>query len=379
MERERFEQRGKLCVTFRKAAVFGLVLTVLLIILVWDMKKAHQLSSIIHNDYVGHWRQMNDTALKQWYSPLDLCMLNADSPELDLAAYRAKNCSKMVGQSQVEKLHLYCNVGSSITGKKCPPPITSRTFFTAHLKDSLLGDPHNNLLKKTLRELAQQHKPIIFVGDGLSKQNAEALLCEAMRSEGGSVVVGGHVNAVEANYTLQWRRSPLSLSVSYLRLTSLYEKRDRRHRKMTHRHLQHRHLQQRHLQNSTVHPNPMAAEPSEDNTTEGIFNSASLTLSEVQARVTAVLAQNRGIVLVVNVGVWYNSRAKFRTEVPDLLTWMNTLSKERNSTVFFRETAAQHWNHTDSGYYDSLQTGPKSNGTCRQIEDATPEFDWRNQ
>jgi hypothetical protein len=96
------------------------------------------------------------------------------------------------------------------------------------LKDSLLGDPHNNLLKKTVRELAAQHKPIIFVGDGLSKQNAEALLCEAMRSEVG-VVVGGRATALEANYTLQWRRSPLRLDVSYLRLTSLYErKRDRR-------------------------------------------------------------------------------------------------------------------------------------------------------
>jgi hypothetical protein len=62
---------------------------------------------------------------------------------------------------------------------------------------------------------------------------------------------------------------------------------------MTHRHLQHRHLQHRHLQNSTVHPHPKADTP-EDNTTEGIFNSASLTLSEVQARVTAVLMQHRG-------------------------------------------------------------------------------------
>jgi hypothetical protein len=85
-------------------------------------------------------------------------------------------------------------------------------------------------------------------------------------------------------------------------------------------------------------------------------------------------------VLVVNVGVWYNSRAKFRTELPDILEWMNTLSKERNSTVFFRETAAQHWNHTSSGYYSSPQMiEAGNNGTCTQIADATPEFDWRNR
>jgi hypothetical protein len=136
------EQRGKLCATMRKGVVFAFILTILLTILVWDMKKAHELSTIIHDDYVGHWKQMNDSVLKQWYSPLDLCMLNADSPEIDLAAFRAKNCSKMVGESGVEKLNLFCNVGSSITGTYIipypnPNPISTNTY-TIHISILIL-------------------------------------------------------------------------------------------------------------------------------------------------------------------------------------------------------------------------------------------------
>ena len=82
---------------------------------------------------------------------------------------------------------------------------------------------------------------------------------------------------------------------------------------------------------------------------------------------------NNGVVLIVNVGVWYNSRELFRTELPDLLTWMSALSNEKNSTVLFRETAAQHWNHTTSGYFnlDYIQHR-YDNGTCAPVADATP-------
>jgi hypothetical protein len=48
----------------------------------------------------------------------------------------------------------------------------------------------------------------------------------------------------------------------------------------------------------------------------------------------------------------------------------------KHSVVFFRETAAQHWNHTINGYFEN---GASLDGTCTPIKDSSPDFDWRNR
>ena len=53
-----------------------------------------------------------------------------------------------------------------------------------------------------------------------------------------------------------------------------------------------------------------------------------------------------GIVVIANIGVWYNSREKYRKELPTFLRWLDNLGKRKRNIILFRETAAQHWNHT---------------------------------
>ena len=55
----------------------------------------------------------------------------------------------------------------------------------------------------------------------------------------------------------------------------------------------------------------------------------------------------------------------------EFINWLNDLGRDDANTVFFRETAAQHWNHTDIGYFDDAQR-LESNGTCIPISDSTP-------
>jgi hypothetical protein len=57
--------------------------------------------------------------------------------------------------------------------------------------------------------------------------------------------------------------------------------------------------------------------------------------------------------------------------VKDFITWLNDLGKNDDNTVFYRETAAQHWNHTGIGYFDD-EKRLESNGTCVPLSDATP-------
>jgi len=100
---------------------------------------------------------------------------------------------------------------------------------------------------------------------------------------------------------------------------------------------------------------------------------ASVRFTFVQSRVKALLEQYHSLVVIVNVGVYYNSREQFRTDLPQLLDWMHSLHAEHNCTVFFRETAAQHWSHTSSGYFEmDIDAQNSSMSSCLPIADSTP-------
>lgn len=380
------DKRSVCCKRLTNVAIFVLVFVGLFAVLVWDMRKVHMLSEIIHDDHSNHWMQVDNAALKWWLSPSDICMLNVSDPRTDLYAYKAKNCSGLSNSKGSASLHLSCSIGASIGGKICHAPLATRTFFAAQLRNPVIGNATNLLLRTTLRQLAAQRKPVVFVGDGISKQNQEALLCEIMRTD--SVALSGTTSAIEGNYTIKWRHDrSLQLEVHYMKLTNMYDngeneglatvseaaapppngKRLRRKAAVTVASDQYNDTQWQHRlqrQNSTRRPHP--AKP--------IKVPLSLTLDSIKERVNGLLERNtNGVVLIVNVGVWYNSRELFRKELPDLLAWMSVLSEEKNSTVLFRETAAQHWNHTSSGYFnlDYIQNR-YDNGTCTPVADATP-------
>ena len=340
------------------AGIIVFLFSALFSVLLWDLHKVHEMSIIIHDDHTSHWIQMRPTDLTKWFTPVDICMLNVSSPDTDLYQYRKKNCSKLIPPKASVPLHLTCGIGSSIGGKVCLPPLNTRSFFTAQLRHPLLGNASNQLLRSSLREFAVRNKPVVFVGDGISKQNTDALLCEIMRTD--LVTLEGSNGPIDANYTIRWKASKLKLDVHYMKLTNMYDngenevaeaRRIRRARRKA-------------LSNTT---DPA----SERNVTKVAL---SMTLPAIQSRVRSIIeSHGNGIVLVVNVGVWYNSRELFRTELPDLLAWMNDLSAVHNSTVYFRETAAQHWNHTSSGYFDKDYAEARwDNGTCTPVGDATP-------
>jgi hypothetical protein len=88
-----------------------------------------------------------------------------------------------------------------------------------------------------------------------------------------------------------------------------------------------------------------------------------------------ITSTNRSVAIIANAGVWYNSREQFRRELPTLLSWLDDLAKDKDHhhMIFYRETAAQHWNHTINGYYDrEYKQKEDNNGTCVPIEDNTP-------
>ena len=165
----------------KRSGIYLFLFIFLLVVLVWDLKTSSDLSEFVHDDHEDYCENMNTSKLAKWFSPLDLCMLQIDEPNTDIKAYRQKNCSNLPDGNGVDSQRLFCGIGSSL-GKPCIAPLSTKTYFTSSLLGAL-GEPENGLLKTCLRRVAAKQKAIVFVGDALSKQNQEALVCEMMRTD----------------------------------------------------------------------------------------------------------------------------------------------------------------------------------------------------
>lgn len=488
------------------AAVFIIVLT---LIMIWDMNKVYNISEMIHDDHNDLWEPMNETALRSWWSPLDICLLKMNDSSLDVKTYRAKTCSKLPGinltpSNEVMVPKLFCNAGSSL-GKSCPAPLDSRNYFYYRLRDVRYRDGRATYLSEALKSLAKKQMPLVFVGDGLSKQNEDAVVCDLLRTDGNLITVmtglsflqqkmgstfnrSALTNAMIPDYVVRWKNmESFPLEIKYFKLWAVEDEAvsndatSSRKSKKTKRSFKRRYLHHDHPHSATdneanpredhsnwladspmsrssiasrrvlvegspnqrqpnanqrIQPKLVARSVSETNsdktklppkqsslpstsatrtsmysmannstagkssvvksasanrTSSGNFkrptNTSSgaipnygaqatptvrLSFQQVQEAVHAyILQQKRSVALIANLGVFYNSREKFREELPFFLSWLHHLQDESpNNLIFYRETAAQHWNHTDMGYYDvSYREESANNGSCVPIAD----------
>lgn len=335
-----------------KMLVIPLLLFIfLLLLLIWDLKTSAELSEIVHDDHADNWETMNTTVLQHWFSPLDLCMLNIDEPTTDLKTYRQKKCSKHMGGNGVVSYRLFCGIGSSL-GKQCSPPLNTRSFFTSRLIGTL-GDPYNNLLKTSLRRLATEKKAVMFVGDAISKQNQEALICELMRTDRITVTGSLHrtLNSTASEFNIRWKdESDLTLDVIFMHMAHLGNS----HNIWTDR----RKAMEENISDSSFLPHNVSESSFEEknisdssflphNSSNFSYDSASMNLESAEIHMKKLLLNYMGGALVIaNIGVWYNSREKYRQELPSFLNWLNKIGQDSKNIVMFRETSAQHWNHT---------------------------------
>lgn len=318
-----------------KITIPVLLFTFLLLLLIWDMKMTSTLSEIIHDDHADRWEPMDSDGLNRWFSPIDVCMLKLDQENVDIRTYRAKNCSNLEGEQR-----LFCGIGSSL-GKSCLSPLSNRSFFTSRLI-GILGDPDNKILKQSLRLLAVEKKAVVFIGDVISKQNQEAMVCELMRTDRITFTGGPHSSqdSTLSEFGIKWKDHPhLSLKIIFMHLAHLTG---------VHEIRRHRRLSPRNLEGETEEKTILNSRPeAKDNSSIYSQGGPSMTLISASSQLDTIL-QNypAGIVVIANIGVWYNSREKYRKELPLFLRWLNNLGETNGNIVMFRETAAQHWNHT---------------------------------
>jgi hypothetical protein len=307
----------------------------MLLIVVWDMNRVQQLSSVIHNDHSSMWVDMNRSTMERTYSPFALCVINTSvtTPEIPGEEIR-QHCSHL---HKREKMPLpFCAVGYSL-GKECTGSLRSQSnYYLRTLRDpqfSFAADA----LPSLIHSLALRNWTIIFIGDKLSLQNMNALLCALEERSHGhiSVTMEG-----AGNFSVAWKSdSPAHIRISFVSLRGILSK-------------------------QKIRP--------------GLLWNASgaSNLAAAQQKVASLLDQHGSAIIVANAGSFYNTRVQFREEAPYLLKWLNSLGQD--NLVFFRESASQHWNNTRNGYYLAQKGSANAPLSCMPNIDSSPVLDWRN-
>jgi len=334
-------------------------------VLIWDMHRVQELSEIIHDDHSNMWIDMNTSALRDWYTPLDICLLKIIDDNTDIETYKKENCSH-VPLRNVHNYQHVCGIGSSL-GKPCYPPIASRSYFMKRLLDENLGNPFSGTLNRALRRISTENKTVVFIGDGISKQNQLALFCEMMRTQ--MITISGDI--FSNNFTIHWSDSKVSignpgggsLDVHFFYMKTLKSLAER-NRLRSHR--------SRIEGNETI---PLSANISESGIfSENILEANISDFGALQSRVHDIELGYRGLVVIANIGAWYNTRDRYREELKPFISWLSDLGKHH--LVFFRETSSQHWNLTSNGYFE--KGANPAEGSCAPIQDLSKDLDWRN-
>lgn len=354
----------------------------LLALIMWDMRKVQQLSIVIHDDHSGLWVDMNESLITDVYSPLSLCILNQaqEFPKKSFAEIHSE-CAI----SHRRERFSFCTVGSSF-GKECFGSLHARNaYYFKSLADETVAFASNRL-DDTLLRLATAGWALVFIGDKVSLQNLHALICALDSRRPSNVDIH---QEHQGNFTVRWRRpteGPVKLELSYVPLRGISTPSNSKGSKSS---ISRRaSTTEASTKRSSSGASVKTSRYGEDHDAAGILNGSIaappsyFSLPAVQARVKNILEQHKGVAVICNAGSYYNARIPFRKDMPTLLNWLNEIGE--HNAVFFRESAAQHWNVSRNGYHlnsfalDDSDRGKNRHYSCQPNEDSSPDLDWRN-
>jgi hypothetical protein len=390
----------------RRAATQLTILLLVATILIWDLRRVKELSDTIHDDHKGIWRTMNRSSLEKWYTPFDTCLLEKSSHVYVGATHNGGNKKEKVidmktlnascARRSRNAMPSFCIIGSSIGSRCTVSPVQS--YFRSQLMDYDLGNPDNQHLLKSLKRLAVLNKPLVFIGDTISRQNFNALICEILRTRQVVMVSSssGSNNPEASTYfnaTFRWKASPLQVSIHFMHLAHVFTRsisaaslRDRAYDHDPRFHPEYSDARIWDRSSTPKIPGSGSTGTNNNNVSlsfryhkrqsvSGEEIRTSIKLSELCSNLNELLEIYKGLVIVANVGVWYNTRERYRNEILPFVQILSLFGEQ--NVVFFRETSAQHWNHTAYGYF--INGGLPEEGSCQPLRDSSPQLDWRNR
>ena len=215
--------------------LFGFLISILL----WTLTKVKRLSDILHDDHKGVWTPMSTSNFSKWYSEPESCLLQQElfkhlSPNNNYNNNNNKKCGDI--QNPYLHLKLKCSLGSSVGNRKCLTPFLSKKYYAYQPTHHYLNDHTNTKLRHILSYISSKKKPLVFIGDVISKQNMDAFLCETLRSDKSiyitlnnnitttmnTLIYTLYTNYSYIGYTIHWKNKPNNyIHVMFLHLTHI--------------------------------------------------------------------------------------------------------------------------------------------------------------
>ena len=313
---------------------------------------------LVHSKYIESltsWKDLSEQEYKGWYSTIDRCIIkHSITVQKDPRKLKRDLCGS------TETLYSesgQINVGYGYSGKICIPSLYDRIYF----RKGLTGytNPLTTILISLLKSIHRSRRPLIFLGDSMTGQTYDAFFAELYRINDTYI----H-KAVKPNVTKNSLYKKISdakgsydnvqmsddvndvLGVFMLRVNYIES-----------------------IENSTFY----------EGNRIGTWKSNKLFIEEI-------IDQYNGAVIIANVGLWYNSRNIFKNEIKPFIDDLHsfTLMKNKNNTIFWRESTASHFDKLPSGYFkyrdshhmNCLPSGHiKYNRNKTHVDDVE---DWRN-
>ena len=239
----------------------------------------------------------------KWYTESDLCVLSKESGD---PLVNFKSCRKKGDQPIRMCGSTHGGIGLGGPRRNCNPPASYRTFFFKYLKG--FGPEQQPVAK--LIEFLQNKTSIVFVGDSLMYQMADAFVCEAFRENRmkGAKVIGERFLNVYAPskllLSIDESRTNIDISVHYMRMNMMGNR--------------------EHFDGKLWTP--------------------------VMGK---IMNESSSVVIVTNIGLYHKDIGNYERDIAEYIEFLHkkVLQSAGKLIVFYRETSAQHWSY-GSGYYD---------------------------
>ena len=256
------------------------------------------------------WRDLTQSEMDDWYSPIDLCMLDNTNRNSFPQAVR-KNCSHL-GMGG----HRGCSVGMGSNNFPCYPPFKSRTSFKRGIEG--YTDATKTPMLDAMYRFAKRNMSVVFIGDSTMRQKLQALECELYR-EDGKIRIKGSMSGILPCHT------PLEVFLPNGQVVDLHG-----------------------ISMGPNSVNCLKGGLHRKDPHGGIFENARDIVQKLNRE------QGRGVFVLANVGLWYNDDELFDKIIPAILDWLKDVANEPGvqNIVTWHETMSQHWpNLIGSGYF----------------------------
>lgn len=239
---------------------------------------------------------------------IDLCLLKSEDKMKFPMDQRAGNCSNLKGGKG-------CGVGLGHVGHVCYPPYSSRL----HFKRGLVGysDGSKQTLTDTFTRLAQLNVSVVFIGDSTTRQKVVAMDCQLKRESWKNYISGLTYRSIlpcHSKMTIGLNKGVTTLDLHQI----------------------------------SMGPNSkQCLEGGVGNTNHivGVYENARHIVNYINK------VENRSVLLLANLGLWYNDVDSFDVAVPHVLNWLKDVSMTGGEGTGAKNIVA--WHETMRQHYDS--------------------------